>query len=126
MGILPRGVKVSEDVIITPNGRLVLEWVLPTRVAGTTPNAFADIVLYLHGGAYVIGKPGTLRPGTFPFADAVNAAICVPEFRRPPEHSIRECVEDALSAYKYLLNQFPAAKISVAVNLLAVVWQLHC
>merc|ERR1712137_1235197 len=112
--ILPRGVKVSEDVIITPNGRLVLEWVLPTRVAGATPNAFADIVLYLHGGAYVIGKPGTLRPGTFPFANAVNAAICVPDFRRPPEHSVRECVEDALSAYKYLLNQFPAAKISLA------------
>jgi len=114
MCFLPRGVQLSKDVIITTNGRLLLEWVLPTRVAGATPNAFANIVLYLHGGAYVVGKPGTLRPGTFPFANAVNAAICVPEFRRPPEHSIRECVEDALSAYKYLLNKFPTAEISVA------------
>jgi len=111
--ILPRSVKLRKDVVNTTNGRLPLEWVLPIG-AGTTPNAFADIVLYLHGGAYVLCKPGTFRACTFAIAKSADSAICVPEFRRPPEHSIRESVEDALSAYKYLLNQFPEAEISLA------------
>lgn len=116
--IMRYNVEVTEDVLDTPNGMLALEWVLPTSNSqGPTPpkpSDFHRIVLYLHGGAYVLCNPGTHRPCTFPIADALNAALCVVEYRRPPEHSLCDTMEDIIATYRYLVHSFPDAEISLA------------
>ncbi|CAE8737650.1 unnamed protein product, partial [Polarella glacialis] len=75
---------------------------------------FRRVVLYLHGGAYLLCTPGSLRGITYNMAASLNAAVCVPEYRRPPEHPVPLPMEDALLAYRHILETMPGAQIVLA------------
>lgn len=115
-------VSVQEEVIETIGGPLTLEWVLPPWLTDNSSDTCLSartlstarirrIMLYMHGGAFVLCTPGSLRGCTAPIAHALDAALCVPEYRRPPDHSIESALEDGLSAYRHLLAKFPEAEI---------------
>lgn len=55
--------------------------------------------------------PGSLRGCTSPVARSLGAAVCVPEYRRPPESSIHEAIEDGLAAYRHVLRTHPDAEV---------------
>jgi epsilon-lactone hydrolase len=62
-------------------------------------------VLYLHGGAYQIGSiasHGRLAAG---LAIAAGARVLLPEYRLAPEHPHPAAVEDAVAAWRWLLDQ---------------------
>jgi epsilon-lactone hydrolase len=63
------------------------------------------VVLYLHGGGYILGSAYGYRPlvGALVAASGVDALI--PDFRLAPEHPFPAAVEDALSAYRWLAGQ---------------------
>ncbi|MDI9244817.1 alpha/beta hydrolase [Marinobacter sp. CHS3-4] len=73
------------------------------------------IVLYLHGGGYIVGSPTTHRGLTGHLARASNTMVIVPDYRLAPEHPFPAALEDAENLYRALLDEgHPPSAISVA------------
>ena len=84
------------------------EWLHPREVptVGT--------LLYLHGGGYFACSPQTHRPITANFARRGFAVFC-PAYRLAPEHPFPAAIEDAVAAYRGLVNDgIPPRSILVA------------
>jgi acetyl esterase/lipase len=60
-------------------------------------------VLYLHGGAYVYGRPAHYRDFIWRIANVSGATMHVLDYRLGPEHPFPAAVEDAAAAYRALL-----------------------
>jgi monoterpene epsilon-lactone hydrolase len=90
-------------------GDLGAEWIVP-------PEAAADrVILYLHGGGYVMGSIATHRATVARIARAAKARALAIEYRLAPEHQFPAAVDDALAAYKWLLAQrYKPGKIVIA------------
>ncbi|WGY00877.1 alpha/beta hydrolase fold domain-containing protein [Nocardioides sp. QY071] len=72
-------------------------------------------LLYLHGGAYVVGSPTTHRAAAAHLADATGAVAHVLDYRLAPEHPYPAAVDDALAAYCALLERgLPSERVVVA------------
>jgi acetyl esterase/lipase len=79
-------------------GGVPSEWV---RV----PESRTDrVVLYLHGGGYVIGSIDTHRELASRIARSTQARALVIDYRLAPEHPFPAAVEDATAAYRWLLG----------------------
>jgi epsilon-lactone hydrolase len=63
------------------------------------------VVLYLHGGGYVIGSPRSHRHLAAAIASAASASTLLLDYRLAPEHPYPAAVEDATAAYRWLLDQ---------------------
>ncbi|MFY9224090.1 MAG: alpha/beta hydrolase [Blastocatellia bacterium] len=71
----------------------------------STPNTDKNyVMLYLHGGGYVLGSPNTHRALVSRLADATKSLVLLLDYRLAPEHPFPSAVEDAVSAYRWLLN----------------------
>jgi|HubBroStandDraft_1064217.scaffolds.fasta_scaffold00076_36 monoterpene epsilon-lactone hydrolase len=62
-------------------------------------------ILYLHGGGYVIGSPVQYRHLAGAIVEAAQATLVMLDYRLAPEHPYPAAVEDALAAYRRLLEQ---------------------
>ncbi len=62
------------------------------------------VVLYLHGGGYVIGSPRSHRSLAARIGQAAGAEVLVPDYRLAPEHSFPAAIDDAIGAYRWLLD----------------------
>lgn len=62
-------------------------------------------VLFLHGGGYTVGSAYGYRPLVSALVTAAGVGALVPDFRLAPEHPFPAALEDALSAYRWLLSQ---------------------
>ncbi|KAB2363340.1 alpha/beta hydrolase [Actinomadura montaniterrae] len=72
-------------------------------------------ILYLHGGGYVVCSPRTHRPITSRLALDTGLPVLVPRYRLAPEHPFPAALEDAVAAYRWLLDRgVPASGIVVA------------
>lgn len=60
-------------------------------------------VLFLHGGGYVIGSPALYRHFTWRIASAARARVLAVDYRLAPEHPFPAALEDAVTAYSWLL-----------------------
>ena len=67
------------------------------------------VMLYLHGGAYVVGSPVSHRPLVARLGVAARTASVVPDYRLGPEHPFPAAVEDAVKVYRGLLASGHAA-----------------
>jgi epsilon-lactone hydrolase len=72
------------------------------------------IVLYLHGGGYLFGSPKTHRQVLIAMAKAFQAPAYGLDYRLAPEHPFPAAVEDAATAYQWLLTRHPEADIVLA------------
>lgn len=68
-------------------------------------NADAGAILYLHGGAYVAGGPDTHRSITGRLARSAQARVFAIDYRLAPEHPFPAALEDAIAAYRWLLER---------------------
>jgi acetyl esterase/lipase len=83
----------------------------------TTPGASAErVVLYLHGGAYVLGSSRAYREMTSRVARASGARTLVVDYRLAPESPFPGPIEDATEAYRWLLAQGIAPSSIVIVG----------
>lgn len=76
-------------------------------------NQMPGSVLYLHGGGYCTGG---LEYATWfgkLIAAAVGARTLCPAYRLAPEYPFPAALEDALKAYRYLLETYPGEKITL-------------
>ncbi len=63
------------------------------------------VVLYLHGGGYNVCSPNTHRELAARIALHCSAKALVPDYRLAPEHPFPCALEDALSAFRWLLGR---------------------
>ena len=85
---------------------------IETEAAGVSamwaiPKACADdrVVIGLHGGGFATGSMYTHRKLFAHIAKAVGARGLIVNFRRTPEHPYPAAVDDAIAAYRWLLDQ---------------------
>ena len=78
---------------------------VPTRWVEGDRSAADRVVLYLHGGAYVAGSPGTHRGLAAAFVQTARARVALPDYRLAPEHRFPAAVDDGLATYRWLLQQ---------------------
>lgn len=72
-------------------------------------------VLYLHGGGYAIGSLNTHRRLAFDVSAASGARVLLLDYRLAPEHPFPAAVDDAATAWRWLLKQgFAANKLAIA------------
>jgi epsilon-lactone hydrolase len=75
----------------------------------------ANAVLFLHGGAFIIGSPVSHRSITGRLAQLTGANVFVPDYRLAPEYPFPAALEDVLACYRVLLMQgYAPAQIAVA------------
>lgn len=80
-------------------GGVPAEWV-------AAPGADPDrAVLYLHGGGYAIGSINTHRRLAYDISAACGARMLVIDYRLAPEHPFPAAVEDATTAWRWLVDQ---------------------
>ena len=76
-------------------------------------------LLYIHGGAFVMGSPRSHRNITSRFSELAGCAVLSIDYRLMPEHSRAAGVKDCRTAYEWMLENGPdgpsaAQKIYVA------------
>ncbi len=75
------------------------------RYRRTGGGAKDKVVLYFHGGGYCAGSPYTHRSLTTHLARASGATVLALDYRVAPEAPYPAAVNDALSAYRALLDE---------------------
>jgi epsilon-lactone hydrolase len=71
------------------------------NVIGTTSE---QVILYWHGGAYVMGSMLSYRPQQARVARFTGARILLVDYRLAPEHPFPAAIEDACTSYRWLLE----------------------
>jgi len=95
--VFPTPAEVKVERVTAP--AVPAEWLRP-------PGAVAGrVVLYLHGGGYVIGSPRSHRHLAAAIATAGQASALLLDYRLAPEHPYPAAVDDATAAYRWLLDQ---------------------
>jgi acetyl esterase/lipase len=84
--------------------------------AGDRPAERPDepVILYLHGGGYVFGSPRTHRNLVSRLSHVTGLPAISVGYRLPPQYTLPAPVEDALAAYRALLQEREASRIVVA------------
>ena len=93
--------QVPEDVVLEQVGAggVSAEWI-------STPGVAEDrVVMYLHGGGYMIGSMRTHRSPLSYLSRASNARVLGLNYRLAPEHPFPAAVEDSVAAYRWLLEE---------------------
>jgi monoterpene epsilon-lactone hydrolase len=102
---LPRGTRIRA----ISDGAVRGMWIA-ARNAGEAAGA----VLYLHGGGFVFGSRRTHRHLVAALSAACGLPALLVDYRRAPEHPFPAAADDALDAYRWLLDQgYPPDKIVV-------------
>jgi phosphinothricin tripeptide acetyl hydrolase len=90
---LPGGIRVIKELA----DGVPAEWLIPSGLSTKR------VVLYLHGGSYVAGSMNSHRSLAANIAVACKARALVIDYRLAPEHPHPAAVEDAVTAYKWLI-----------------------
>jgi len=98
------GVRLREASV----GGVRCEWLLP---AGCDES---KVLLYLHGGAYLLGSARTHRRMVSFIAKAAGMRALLPDYRLAPEHPFPAALEDAIAVFSSLLAaEIPPQNIAI-------------
>jgi monoterpene epsilon-lactone hydrolase len=82
-------------------------WCTPAR-----PTSEAAI-LYLHGGAYVMGSAHAFRQFVGHISSRTGIAAFIPDYRLAPEHPFPAAVDDVFASYRWLTGRFGTERVAV-------------
>lgn len=72
------------------------------------------VLLYFHGGAFIMGSPATHRELASRISAAAGAKVLSPDYRLAPEHPFPAAVDDATVSYRWLLSQgYSSSQIAI-------------
>jgi epsilon-lactone hydrolase len=77
-------------------------------------NEAGPVLLYLHGGGYVIGSPASHRHLAALLAQEIEGVVYCLDYRLAPEFPFPAAFEDALAAWGALVQRYPATRCSMA------------
>ncbi len=101
---MPRGIHWENSAVNGVQG----EWITPAN-ADTRA-----ILLYLHGGGYVLSTPRVHRVLVGPLAHAIGCRAFMPNYRLAPEHPFPAALNDVLAVYQELQTVVSSSKIVIA------------
>lgn len=85
------------------------EWLVPEDSRSD------HVLLYLHGGGYIIGSIDSHRNLVSQIAAASGCRALLVDYRLGPEHRFPVAVEDAAASYRWLISQgYEPAKTAIA------------
>ena len=91
---------VSEFIPVDAGG-VPAEWVI-------APGADSkQRLLYIHGGAFMMGSPKSHRTITSKFSEVSSCAVLAIDYRLLPKYGHMDCVEDCRTAYRWLIENGP-------------------
>ncbi|WP_194909419.1 alpha/beta hydrolase [Catenulispora rubra] len=86
---------------------------VPVVIVETPDLDPSAVILYLHGGAYAVGTAGELVGLAADVARRAGARAVSVDYRLAPEHQFPAALDDALAAYRGLLDSgVPAERIA--------------
>lgn len=92
---LPRGLEV-EPVRVND---VAAEWLCPADVS------FGRVILYLHGGGFVLGWHTSYRSMVSRLCRVCSARALAVDYRLAPEQPFPAALDDCVAAYRWLLSQ---------------------
>jgi len=93
----PRGTR--REAVVIPGAAFQAEWVS----AGSAE--YRRVLLYLPGGAYVMRSPNVHSAMVSRLCGQCEAKALMAYYRLAPEHPFPACLEDAVRAYEWLLEE---------------------
>ena len=84
------------------------EWI---DAPGSRPD---KVVLYFHGGGFIFGNPKVHRDLIYRIAKTSGARALSIDYSLAPEHPYPTAINEAIAAYKWLLQSFDPANITLA------------
>jgi monoterpene epsilon-lactone hydrolase len=102
-------IPLPADVVATP-GTLGGVPVVNVDVAGVESG---DVIFYLHGGAYCIGSATASVGLASDVVRRAGARAISVDYRLAPENPYPAAVDDALAAYRALLESVPASQVAI-------------
>lgn len=81
------------------------EWIVPPHASE------GAALLYFHGGGYFFCSPRTHRPLTMALARLSRLPVFAAHYRLAPEHPFPAALDDAVAAYRWLLERGSAVAI---------------
>lgn len=79
-----------------------------------TPDVEDRVIVFLHGGAFVVGGRFLHRQLMSMIAERTRASVIAVEYRQLPHHPVSASIADALDAYRYVLDSgVPASQVVV-------------
>ncbi len=106
--ISPEPANVTIKNMTIPNGTdqgLLVRTYTPKSGTGPFP-----VIVYYHGGGWVIANLNTYAPSASALAEKTGAIVVSVAYRQAPEHKFPTAHEDAFAAYKWILEH--AAEIN--------------
>ncbi|WP_426414881.1 alpha/beta hydrolase [Aestuariirhabdus sp. LZHN29] len=77
-------------------------------------NRDSPLVLYFHGGGFVIGNVAVYRPMLAALAVAGDCTLLGVDYRLAPEHPLPAAQEDCLAVCRAMLDRYPARPLILA------------
>lgn len=75
-------------------------WFMSSEVRADAP-----VLVYTHGGGYVGGSGREISPAVLAIAEAAGRRLLSIDYRLAPQHPFPAAVDDAITAYRWLLAQ---------------------
>jgi acetyl esterase/lipase len=94
-----KGLRRREAVV----DHITCEWLVPDKCDD------APVILYLHGGIYMLGSANTHRRMVSFIAREAGMRALIPNYRLAPEHPFPAAIDDAVMIYRKLIEQGIAA-----------------
>jgi len=95
----PPGTRERDLSIPGPGGAIHARVFTPTGARGRLP-----VILYFHGGGWVVADSKVYAPSARGLARGAQAVVVSLDYRRAPEAPFPAQHDDALAAYRWLLN----------------------
>ncbi len=87
---------------------------IPAIVATPTEVQPDRHILYIHGGAYVLGSPKSHIAMCARLAKRAAATITVIDYRLAPEHVYPAAIDDCVAAYRAIIAEVDPALVTIA------------
>ena len=95
---------VSIEPVPVDAGGVPAEWIV---AEGADPDRR---LLYIHGGAFIVGSPETHRHITSEISRKTGTAVLAIDYRMRPEHKLTAAQQDTRTACQWILEQGPSVQ----------------
>lgn len=109
-------VKQGKDTAPMPVGSVVNRTIpgpggaIPVRIYTPSGNGPFPVIVYYHGGGWVIATVDTYDASARALTNAVNAVVVSVEYRKAPENKFPAAHDDAFAAYQWALKNAASIK----------------
>ena len=97
----PKSVSIQESAVAG----------VPVELLTKPQNPADRIILYIHGGGFVVGSVKTRRAFTGYVVDRLGYNVLAVEYRLAPEHPFPSAPEDCFAVYRELIGKYDPKKI---------------